>query len=128
MTEEAKSLRDLCEARLRLVEREKRLLKLHHQIPLEILLTLAAAGGQLKINDLYERVDATAAAVRIHLRGMEQESLIESERSRDDRRVKYLKLTPVARSLLFECLQAIAISLPCRPGPDSLGLEGVPLT
>lgn len=111
MQDELRSFVDLCEARLRLVQREKRLFKLHHQIPLEILLTLAAAGGQLKINDLYEQVDATAAAVRMHLRGMEQEGLIETERSLDDRRVKYLTLTPAAREQLLECLRMLVDSV-----------------
>jgi DNA-binding MarR family transcriptional regulator len=105
---------ELCEARLRLVKREKRLLKLHHQIPLEILLTLAAADGHLKINDLYERVDATDAAVRMHLRGMEQEGLIESQRSDDDRRVKYLHLTQSAKDLLLDCLRTMVESLPAE--------------
>ena len=109
---DAKRFTDLCETRLRLVKREKRLLKLHHQIPLEILLTVAVTEGQLKINDLYERVDATDAAVRMHLRGMEQEGLIETQRAEDDRRVKFLNLTQAARDLLTDCLQTMVEALP----------------
>ena len=118
MEEENKSFVDLCEARLQLMKREKRLLKLHHQIPLEILLTLAAAEGRLKIHDLYERVDATEAAVRMHLRGMEQEGLIRSERSEEDRRVKFLFLTPAAREFLQICLQV--------PPPTDTHAPGAP--
>ena len=118
MATEAKHFVELCEARLRLVKREKRLLKLHHQIPLEILLTLAAADGQLKINDLYERIDATDAAVRMHLRGMEHEGLVETQRSEDDRRVKFLRLTQAARDLLIDCLQAMVEGLPGEQRPQ----------
>jgi DNA-binding MarR family transcriptional regulator len=88
------SLVDLALLRLTLSHIESKHFKVAPQIPLEVLLVLSANQGSLRLSELYRRVRATQAAVRLHLRSLEMLELVDEGIDPLDRRARRIFLTP----------------------------------
>lgn len=88
------------EARLGLSVVEKKMFGDALQIRFEILLLLAANSGRIVLAEVYNKIEATDAAIRMHIRALEAQILVSSHINGTDARSKYLSLTASGVSLL----------------------------
>ena len=103
------SFQDWCSRRLLLMKTEKALFKLTNQISLEILLTIGASSILLSKSEVYELMDASEVAVRMHLKALQANDLILVIASETDHRVEKLALSPKAQKMFQYCKNLLAL-------------------
>ena len=93
-------LSPIIQARLLLATLEKEMFGTALQIRFEIMLFLAANSGRVLLTEVYRKIEATDAAIRLHIRALEAQKLVSSHINGSDARSKYLTLTASGISLL----------------------------
>ncbi len=78
-------IKSYAKARLSLSAIEQDSFKLAPQIPLEIILQVAIEGGDVSITDLFERIPASSAAIRQHIRALEVANMLSTVIGQDRR-------------------------------------------
>ena len=101
------SLEDWASARLAITDIEYGLFRVPPQITLEILLIILINGGSCDLSAIYQHVRATHPAIRQHLRLLQNQNLVITDRSSEDRRARTLTLAPKARDMCREYLEAL---------------------
>ncbi len=87
-------VRFYAQRRLWISRMEADLLKLAPQIPLEIILVITASNGVISLDKLYDSINATDAAIRIHLKSLRDLNFIALQPSKLDKRARSASLTP----------------------------------
>ena len=73
---------------------EAELFKLSPQISLEIILVITANGGDISLEQIYNSINATNAAIRIHVNALKDAKIIVINASNLDKRARWVSLTP----------------------------------
>ena len=73
---------------------EGKLFKLSPQISLEIILVITANGGDISLEKIYNSINATNAAIRMHINSLKVAKIIVTNASNLDKRARWVSLTP----------------------------------